>query len=514
MSADGGWGRRARAGVATQVGLQLLLLAAIVVGINWVAARKYRRWDWTDDVAYTLEDKTLKVIAAIAEKDETYQVVVFYAPDEYGAWEPALNRTRDLLEEYKTRSRGRIAYEVVPVYAVAREGVAAAQKKYDIRSQFAGNDVVFKRGETERIVNLREFFGQDWESVGPRGVPKLTSFTGEGIVTSTLQVLSQSEPILVAFTGGHGEVSPLEAEPGDWSQFAQAILGKREGYEVRVVEIGGPNGVPKDVDVLVVAGPANDLTEADVRALKLFMNAGGRLLVSLDSGPETQDKTFPNLLGFLDGYGVVPETDIVMDPANAPQLQMQDRIGRDPTLFRIHLFERKHPVTAKLDTDTEVFVAGSCAVQTEPRKAPEGFKIAEIAHTSKDGWGEKDFVKGDKQFTPDRDFPGPVPLAAAVSGMAKGHLGGETRLVVLGDSTALTNGMLGRGMVRPDLALNAVRWLAGQEHLITRQEKRSEDRSLRLTKGADSYIFWRCVVLLPLLALAFGMTMWLTRRTQ
>ncbi len=510
------WGTKARVGVASAIGLQLLLIVGIIVAANWISSRRYRRWDLTDDVTYTPGEKTKQLLAKISEGEAKYQIVAFYFPDEYGAWEAALKRTQDLLEEYRTRSRDRITFEVVPVASVGGGGVQAAQKKYEIRSQIGANDVVFKRGEAERVVNLREFFGQRWDDMGPREAPKLTSFNGEAIVTSTLQVLSQEKPIILAFTAAHQEASPDDVQgPGEWGAFVQSLLRQREGYTIRVLSLPPGASVPMDVDVLVIAGPKRDFNEGEITSLSVFLSRGGRLLLTLDSAPETGDRPLPNIFKFLGGLGIRPQTDFVMDPENAPEQFVAVPGGvqrkKDAGTFFLSGFDRKHPVTAKFDADKQVAVSGSCSLQLEIDAAPEGVKLTELARCGSNGWGEKDYPRS-KEMNADRDEPGPLSVAAAASGRMKGGSGDEDfRVVVIGDTTGQANGVQPE-LRSPDLVLNSIRWLAKQEYLIAVDPKVPEDRSLILTQGQDRRVFNVCVLLLPALAIAFGITMFLTRR--
>jgi hypothetical protein len=511
------WGTKARFGVASAVGLQLLMLIGIIIAANWISTRRYRRWDWTDDVTYTLGEGTKQLLGRISEEDKKYQIVAFYLPDEYGAWESALKRTQDLLEEYRTRSRDRIAWEIVSVASVGGGGVQAAQKKHEIRSQVGANDVVFKRGETERIVNLREFFGQQWDDMGPRGSPKLTSFNGEAIVTSTLKVLSQDKPIVLGFTTGHEEMSAEDMQgPAEWGAFANGLLRQREGYTIHTITLPPGGGVPPDINVLVIAGPKRDLNEGEITAIQLFLVRGGRLLVTLDSGPEMSDRPLPNLYKFLGTMGISPQVVMILDPENSPEQMVQVPGGiqrkKDIGTFFLSGFDRKHPVTAKFDADKNVAVLGACSLLLDRDAIEEGLTLTELARCGSDGWGEKDFPR-DQKMTADRDDPGPLSIAAAVSGRLKGSTSEDKMmLVVIGDSTGQANGLQPE-LRSPDLVLNSIRWLAKQEYLIGVDPKVPEDRSLIMTPEQDNYVFRVCVLLLPALAIAFGMTMFMTRRS-
>ena len=519
-NAPASWNNRARFGVASAIGLQMLLILGMIVAVNWISSRRYRRFDWTDDVTYKLGDKTKGVLAKISEGDAKYQIVVFYLPDEYGAWDGALKRTQDLLEEYRTQSRDRIAYEIVPLASVGNGGLQSAQKRFDIATQVANNDVVFKKGKKERVVNLREFFGQAWEEAGPHSAPKLTSFNGETIVTSTLQVLSQEKPIMLAFTTGHLEAIADASnegmqEPAEWGAFANQFLAGREGYRVATIAIQPGAGIPKDVDVLVIPGPKKDFNEGEITAIMVYLTAGGRVLVTLDSGPECGDRALPNLFKFLGELGVEPQTDIVLDEENAVSQGSNGPQGftirKDWGTFPLSSFDHNHPVTGKFDADKQVYVIGACSLMTKTEALPDGVKLTELAHSGSNSFGEKDYPK-DRKMTPNRDEPGPITLAVAVSGTLKGGSGEEMRVVVIGDSTAMANRVPDQ-LRSPELMLNAIRWLAKQEYLISVDPKKPEDRSLTLTPAQDSYVFRVAVLFLPVLAMAFGITMFMTRRS-
>lgn len=518
--APAAWSAQRRAGVATNVAIQLACLITALIGINWISSRRYSRWDMTAQAEYSLSDKTRQLLARIGEGEAKYQVILFYAPDEYGAWEAALQKTKDILEEYRTNSHGRIDYEVLSLYTGGREAVMDAVKRHKIRTeQFTANDVLFKKGDTERIVNLTEFFEQDWSSVPHGQPPKLTAFNGEQIITSTLQALSQDKPIVIGFTTGHEESSPEKAGNDGYATFARQILEKREGYAVRQVQIGGPEGVPKGVDVVVVAGPLRDFSEGDVRNLKIWLNAGGRVLFLLDACTDRDDRKLVVLNTFLAEWGIIAGHDLVIAEADfALSVEIPGQGGssirtKDPTMFLPAKYDDRHPVTSKFDSGKEIHFVGACSVLVDPPQAAEGIKPTVLVYASTHSWAETEFPRN-KVFTPGKDMDGPFGIAAAASGHVKGNAGPETRIVVIGDSTALCDALWGMKVARPDLVLNSIRWLAGQEYLISVDPKRPEDRSLVMTEAQDSYVFRVAVFFLPLISIAFGGTMWLSRRSQ
>jgi hypothetical protein len=513
-----GWGTARRLGAATNVSIQVTLLLIILIGLNWISSRRYRRWDWSDQSVFTLSKNSLSVIEAIAGGEDQCRVVLMYQRDDYGAWDAALGRTIDLLEEYKTRSRGKLTYEVVYLSQVGQAGVNAARKKHDLKAaEIRINDVFFKVGDRERVVNLQEFFEQDWSTAGRNEPPRLTAYRGEDIVTSTLKALSMKEKVVLGFVQGHGETAAEAPDAEGLSFFAIEILEKREGYTLQPVMLNAPGGIPDDVDMLVIASPKKDYAPSEVALLRTHLERGGRILVFLDASSERPPAaSLVDLYAFFAEYGIVAGLDVVMDTDYAIRLMESGDNGNQQVVahkdvFRASWFEKQHPLTKDFDSEVNLHFVRACTVIADPAKAPPGTKTMELVKSSGNSWAEMNFP--DDKPTPSVDPPGPLSVAVSASGTGRGGPR-EYRLVVVGDLTHLNNAVLRMGVGNPGLALNAIRWMTGQDHLIGTERKRVEDRRLIMTPHAESYVFRIAVVAIPLIALGFGGTMWMTRRSQ
>ena len=86
-----------------------------------------------------------------------------------------------------------------------------------------------------------------------------------------------------------------------------------------------------------------------------------------------------------------------------------------------------------------------------------------------------------------------------------------TRLVVIGDSDFVTNRHIQNGG-NGDLFLNAVNWLAEEEHLISIRPKKSSFSRLLLSKRASGFIQFISVGLIPLVVLLIGCIIWWRNR--
>jgi ABC-type uncharacterized transport system involved in gliding motility auxiliary subunit len=83
--------------------------------------------------------------------------------------------------------------------------------------------------------------------------------------------------------------------------------------------------------------------------------------------------------------------------------------------------------------------------------------------------------------------------------------------VVVGSSDWVANYIL-RFQGNRDLAMNMVNWLSSDEDLISIRPKEPEDRRLTLTRAQMRTVFYSSVVLLPLVVIAAGFSVWWRRR--
>ena len=153
--------------------------------------------------------------------------------------------------------------------------------------------------------------------------------------------------------------------------------------------------------------------------------------------------------------------------------------------------------------------------------------FATMVKTGPRSWAESDvkglFATGKPTPGEATDKPGPISMAAAVSGAATaappsppapGEADApkpEARLIVVGDADFGSNGGIGiQG--NKDLFLNMANWLAQQENLIAIRAKDPEDRRIQLTEDQSARIFWIALLVIPLAFIGVGVRVWWKRR--
>ena len=468
-------GRQARFGALAVASAVVVL--AILVAINYLAARHNKRWDLTAGGQFTLSDQTKKVLQ---ELPRPVQVRVFARSDEFA-------RFRQRLDEYQYASK-QVSVEYVDV-----ERHPAVANRYDV--QMSGTVVVEYDGRFERVTS-----------------------DGEQEVTNAIIKAVQGKEHKVYFVQGHGEKNPDTSDRAGYSTISQALKSDNFGFEKLV--LAQQPAVPEDATVLIVAGPKTDLLAGEIDMLKTFLGKGGKILFLLDPPDRPDTPPLTNVAALVKEWGIQIGDDVVVDVSGMGRF-----LNTGPEVPVAANYEN-HPITERFDLITafsltrSIAPAADAASGRSPQSlvmtSPESWAEADIKRLLESGEVTQDLDKGDRKgpislavavSAPAGDAPAPAPASSATEPASRP----ETRIAVFGDSDFVSNGWLGIPGNR-DLFLNTVNWLAQQENLIAIRPKDPEDRRITLTADQERRIFWLTVLIIPGLLLAAGVHTWWRRR--
>ena len=125
-------------------------------------------------------------------------------------------------------------------------------------------------------------------------------FDLEGQLTSAIDyVTTESIPKVYQITG-HGELT-LEGN------FAKSV--ERENVDLEELSLVSAGSVPADAQCLLILAPGEDYSEAEISALKDYLERGGNLYVLLKWREEPEER----LNGLLREYGIIVENGIVSE---------------------------------------------------------------------------------------------------------------------------------------------------------------------------------------------------------
>ena len=476
--------RRLAAGANATMTSALVLVALVFV---YLLADAYRvRVDLSVDQSSVLAPETLQKLTTL---DKGPSVTLTGFSSQQGRPDAALKdrQLREFLQELDERST-----------AIEADWVEFDRDR--LTAERLGvteyGTVVLQRGDQRVDISDRELFRR----VGA-GADKRLEFLGEASVGRAFsQVLADRKRVVYALVG-HGEPDVESRDPTGLSELARLLaqddIALKSLDLVRDSAPGAPPRIPDDATALALLGARTSLPAAEEDVVLGAVARGLPLLVTTDVGLQA-----PGVLGRL---GVAVLDGFVLDPMLV--FPFPDRpVPR----------YRAHPITSDLSAQSLVTVMSRVAPLQPSVPAREGVRVTTLLETGRDGWIERggELVNGNARYEPELDGAGPVAMALAVDiDTASGLVTqGTGRVLVVGDTDLLTNGLLAEGPGNPTFVANAVRWLTGDEAAFSLVGRPQGARRLALTQEDLDRLRWVSLGVGPVLAALLGLGVWALRR--
>lgn len=408
---------RRRWSIGLNVFLVILVVLSVVLMVNYVSRDHFLRASASTRNKLELAPLTVKVVQSITNR---VKISLFYDKEH----EPLYSTVAELLNQY-CLANPNISFQLVDY--LRDPGLAQKVKaEYKLGAAIDKNLVIFDAGGKQFALNGSALVHYEYEPV-PNGEPgefrKRTWFEGEKNFTAALLAVTSPRPLLAYVLQGHGEHSIASIGENGYSKFAAVLLQNAIGAQT--LSLLGTNTVPTNCDLLIVPGPTKPLFDLELEKIDQYLSQGGRLLVLLNSlslDRETGlEKT--GLDRLLAEWGVEVGHHIIQDPDNAVQ-------GWD---MKVTDFNKKHAlVNPLLESGLYIFRPRSIGSRKLPAQAADAPQVDELAFT-----GPRAVASGILR-------PQAFPLMVAVEkGAIKNVIAqrGATRLVVVGDSLFLANGI-------------------------------------------------------------------------
>jgi len=433
----------------------IVIIIAVLGAANWLANRHNKSYDSTANKAFSLSDQTIKVVKNL-KQDVT--ITDFDKTSEF-------TKAKDLLDRYDNLSS---KLKIVYIDPDKKPQIAKAE---GIRT-----------------------YGTVTVQVGPKK-EEAKSLTEEEVTGALVRALKGGDRT-VCWVSGSGEHGFDDSDPAGYSQF-KALLEKNN-YKTRKLSLLEKPEVPKDCTILVVGGPKTDYTDTEVKALNTYVDGGGRALIMIDPPLQVGKEDIGDntaLAKLLEGWGVTPDKDLVLDTSGVGQL-----VGLSGGVPLVTAYQ-SHPIVREMKELATAFpLSRSLEVKSADKVTPE-----KLFETSDNAYATENLKSAEIRINPAKDKKGPFALAAA------GTYNNSGRFVVVGSSSWVANNIL-RFNGNRDLAMNMMNWLSSDEDLISIRPKEPTDRRLTLNRRQMSTIFYSSVLAIPLLVILTGLSVWWKRR--
>jgi len=481
------FGRRFGAGFNVLLGIVAML--AIIVMVNFLAARHPKRFPLSKERQYQLTSATQQVLRSLTNQ---VKVIIYFDPEE-----ALYSHVAGLLREYSLRSP-HIVLETVN-YALEPGKAELIKVTYKL-SPSAKDLIIFDAGGKPKIVRASDLSNYDMSDVisGKSRDVRRKSFNGEQHFTSALITVTDRTPQRAAFVAGHGEHDPNDvANDTGYGRF-YSLLTENNIEGVKMI-LGGTNDIPADIHLVIVAGPQKPLDTDELEKLHRYLGQGGRMLVLHHYGANA------SLERLLERWGVQSLDSHVIDR----------ELSRGVSSVIVGNYSG-HDIVRPLSQAGLPLQIGPPRVVERLKDYPQvsdAPQIHTLFSTAERAVAVMDYRNG---LRPDRlrDRRGVIPLAVAVE---KGGVRGEsrgtgsTRLVVVGDSLFLDNQMLPLSANR-DFAWNAVNWLLDRSHLLGIAPQPIKEYRFVMTDAAMARVRWIVLGAIPGCVLFWGWLVFMRRR--
>jgi ABC-2 type transport system permease protein len=437
----------------------ILILLVFLLALNYLVAQKSLYLDLTQDKIYTASAVSKNILGSLRNP----VTVTFYISKDLPAdYVNYRTQVQDLLGQYSDLSRGKLLIKYVEpgsddktVQDLEQKGIQQLQSqvvekdKIEVKRFFFGAEITYGEGDSKKKEVLAT-------------VPALESF--EYNFVSAINSVSKDQKEVIAFLNGQGEkeinsselkksyevdnvtISTDSAKKGFYITDSSSQDSSTSSTNKPAASQDKKSIIPK---TLVIAGPQNKLSDAEIAVLNDFVANGGKVVVLAEKINPDFSQGFVtknienNISDFTKKYGIEINNDLVYDQSNLPisygkqtsfgQIQMtsdypfwvrtiKDGFSDDPALSKIQsitfLWASSLKITSGSEYDVKNLITSTSGAETKSDNidiSPEANltfvnsskKTLAAVSTVKNGSGQV-IVIGDSDFvTP--SFMQPIP---------------------------------------------------------------------------------------------------------
>jgi gliding-associated putative ABC transporter substrate-binding component GldG len=527
---------------ASNATMYVLLVVGAVVAINLIATRVFGRLDLTENKVYTLSPASKDVVRNLPD----YVTVKAYISKDLPPELTAVSRyVRDLLDEYRTYSKGKLRFEAIDPGADKKIAEEAGQcriqplqiqvlrsQKFEVGSYFMGLCFQYQ-GKSESISEVTQQEGLEYQ------------------ISSLVKRMTQRKR-KIAFTTGHGEADLNQG-------FTMLKRDVEREFDTASVNPSSAS-IGDDVDAILVGGPKQPFDDKGRREIDAFLMKGkgaifladGMVLQAPRGGmpempaqPKIGQANDTGLNDLLEKYGFKVGQDFVLDKQNVPgpvEIGGRRMLRNRPEFVGVKVEDDVRDLTVMAGVNILVFPFPSSVELVGPLaggKAAAG-KLWTLAKSSPDAWkqsgfyfyapaGEPEEGKEKGRYGLGYAYQGPLHSAfapAAAPGMSGAEKPGTdskgpVRLMVVGDSDFANDEFLQFARYLPfyqgggQMLFNAIGWALEDETLTSVRTKNVAVRPITVDSDAKialvKVINIACV---PLAFIGFGIVRWRLRRSR
>ncbi|MFT4595008.1 MAG: ABC-2 type transport system permease protein [Bacteroidia bacterium] len=362
--------------------IQLVVVIGIVIALNMLSGFFFTRFDLTTEKRYTLSETSTDLLEDL---EDVIYLKVYLDGELPAGFRRLRDRTREMLDEFRAYSGGKIEYEFInpsnqpdeksrnDVYRqLSKQGLMPtniqikAEDGVEQKLIFPGAIMTY-RGEETALQLLKSQMG-----AAPEQMLNSSTEDLEYEITNAIRKVTSIKVESVGFIEGHGELS--ERQVADMAKSLSEyyrlervkIKGKLNSLVSRAEGDSGAIIFPR-YKAVVIAKPSTEFSEEDKFMIDQYIMYGGRVLWLIEPVFCDMDSlryasstlaipTSVNLEDMLFKYGVRVNTDLIQDvrcaaiPGPAGYVGDQLQWALQPwVFFPIVIPRAEHPIVRNLN---------------------------------------------------------------------------------------------------------------------------------------------------------------------
>lgn len=555
----------------SEVLIYILAILGLVVVINYIGTRGFKRVDMTEGKEYSISQATKKSLKGL---NDLITIKVFFSKN----LPPHLNRTvtdvKDILAEYQAYAGKNLN--------ISWQDPAENPETKQAAQSLGIPEVQLQTFEKDKAQVINAYLGiavlyEDKKEILPV-VQNLQNLEYD-LTMAIMKVSRNSVPTVgIVKLDTLPDLPPQYADKIDQSgktekQLEVLYQKLRDNYTVKTVDLSDGSPIDTSIKTLIVPGVVN-LSERKVYEIDQYFMKGGKLIVLADAvtvnlqyGVNATPQE-SKLLDLLESYGVRVEKNLVLDAA-CGQVSIPQRVGPFtmnvpvpyPYFPRLgaHSFDKNNPAVASLGDIVMPWVSSltlsvdkveNASAATDSSKV----KAVVLAETSEKSWiTSGNFnLNPQQQWAPPAGQTGKYTVAAYLTGNFKSYFAGKGippksapgsdslsqislqadpadanrrtaesnisgRLVVFGDADFASGQNASASPNNLTMLVNVVDWLSLDNNLISIRTRSLKDRTIEanlLKEGSSKPAMIRLIniFLIPVIFIAIGLFIFVRRK--
>lgn len=300
--------------LSTQLYLQIIIVAAILILVNFLSYKFFFRADLTQDKQYTISKVSKDTVSKL---DDILTVKVFFSKKLPSNLIFLNQYVHDILSEYQAYANKN--FQVKYIDPADDEQVASEVQTLGIPKVQMNVLEKDKFQAQEGYLGIGVFYGDNNEVL-----PVVqTTDSLEYDLTAAIKKVTKKEIVTIGFLTGHQEHGISGSSGGstadttnDYTSIATAL---EKLYDVQTVDVSSGQKI-ENIKTLIVAGPKTKISDREKFEIDQFIMGGGQVIFLVDGATVSQQlqatANDPGIYDLLENYGVKVNQDLVIDRSN------------------------------------------------------------------------------------------------------------------------------------------------------------------------------------------------------